>query len=40
MTRAQALKDATQQINAKGKPKKSSQSSWKACCQSKMAAKK
>ena len=40
MTRAQALKDAAQQTDGKEKSKNSSPSTWKACHQRRMAAKK
>ena len=40
VTRAQAPKDAIQRMNGEGKSKKSSHSSWKACHQRRMAAKK
>ena len=40
VTRAQALKDATQQIGGEEKSEKSSHSTWKACRQRRVAAKK
>ena len=40
VTRAQALKDATQQTDGKEKSEKSSPSTWKACRQRRMATKK
>ena len=40
VTRAQALKDAAQQANGKEKFEKFSPSTWKACYQRRMAAKK
>ena len=40
VTRAQALKDAAQQTDSKENSKKSSPSTWKACRQRRMAAKK
>ena len=40
VTRAQALKDATQQTNGEEKFEKFSPSTWKACLQRRMAAKK
>ena len=40
VTRAQTLKDANKQMDGEGDFEKSSQSSWKACCQRRMDAKK
>ena len=40
VTRAQALKDTTQQMDGEEKSKKSSPSTWKARCQRRMATKK
>ena len=40
VTRAQALKDAAQQMDGKEKSKKYSPSTWKACRQRRMAVKK
>ena len=40
MTRAQALKDVAQQTEGEEKSKKSSRSTWKACRQRRVAAKR